>query len=302
MFKKILVCIDGSEHALNAARVAASIAHHSGSEVVALNVFRFSYADPASVGVWALTIDQSTIDRAAGDCEKAIEPAVRQIFEPLNVPIRFMQQAGYEAEVDAILRVAECEESDLIVLGSRGLRGAKELFLGSVSNGVLHHARCPVLIVRGDSVPCSTGKLRNIVLASDGSPHAQKAARAAVDMAQTFATSLTVLNVYEDLSAVSVPGEGGAVITNDDLAVYANQWMDYVAEPVAEMAKESGVFCAFVQEHGKPEESILSFAAKHGADLIVLGSRGLRGYQRMLLGSVSNRVVHQADCPVLVVH
>ena len=302
MFNKILVCVDGSACSIDAAQTAASIARSFESQVLALNVFRYTYADPANIGVWAITVDQDIMDQAAHACLEAVEASVRGVLEPVNVPFRMIQKAGYEAEVDAILRMAECEEADLIVLGSRGLRGAKELFLGSVSSGVLHHAHCPVLIVRGDNAHCGTGKVRNILLASDGSPHAQNAAKAAVEMAQKFGTSLTVLNVYEDLSAASAPGQDDTLISATDVGVYAKQWLDYVAQPVMELAKEAGVYCSFVQEGGKPEDAILNFAAQHGVDLIVLGSRGLRGYQRMLLGSVSNRVVHQADCPVLVVH
>lgn len=301
MFDKILVCVDGSAYATDAAQTAGSIARSFNSTVLALNVFRQPYADPANIGIWALAVDQELIERSAKEWLDEIEPDVRRIFEPLNIPFRLLQEAGHEAEVDAILRVAEREEAKLIVLGSRGMRGVKELFLGSVSAGVLHHACCPVLIVRGDNAPCASGKFRNIVLASDGSPCAQRAAAIAVEMAQKYATSLTVLNVYEHLSSLYPPGTGDEVVRAADSVRYAKQWMEYVTEPVRKLAKEAGVYCTFVQENGTPEETIVDFAGQHGVDLIVLGSRGLRGYQRMLLGSVSNRVVHQADCPVLVV-
>lgn len=301
MFDKILVCVDGSADATDAAQTAASIARSFNSTVLALNIYRQPYADPTNIGVWGLAIDQELIERSAKSWLAKIEPEVRRVFEPLNIPFRMLQEAGHEAEVDAILRVAEREDAKLIVLGSRGLRGVTELFLGSVSAGVLHHASCPVLIVRGENAPCGTGKFRNIVLASDGSPFAQRAAAVAVEMAQKYATSLTVLNVYEPLSSAYPPGKGEDVVRSADDGLYAKQWMEYVAEPIRNLAKEAGVYCTFVQVVGKTEETILNFAGKHGVDLIVLGSRGLRGYQRMLLGSVSNRVLHQADCPVLVV-
>ena len=223
------------------------------------------------------------------------------IFERLNIPCRFIQEAGHEAAVDAILRVAERDEVDLIVLGSRGLRGVKELFLGSVSSGVLHHADCPVLIIQGENAPGGTEAFTNVLLASDGSPCAQRAARVAVELAQKFAISLTVLNAYEHLSSVCLPGDDGSVVDDMDMDHYAKQWLDYVTQPVSELANEAGISCSYVQEIGRPDQIIVDFANKHAVDLIVLGSRGLGGYTRMFIGSVSNRVVHHANCPVLVV-
>jgi len=301
MFHKILVCSDGSPCSVDAAETAASIARSTGAEVLALNVFNMVYADPAYFGVWGMTIDNQMLERFAAEQRKAIEPTLTAIFERLNVPFRFLQEAGQEAEVDAILRVAEREKADLIVVGSRGLRGITEVLLGSVSSGVLHHASCPVLIVRGENAPCGTGSFDNIVLASDGSPCSQRAARIAVELAQKLSASLTVLNVYEDLSSATVPGNEDRLVGDMDMEAYAKQWMDYVAEPVRGFAKEAGITCNFVQKGGRPDQTIVDFARQHEVDLIVLGSRGLGGYARMMIGSVSNRVVHHADCPVLVV-
>jgi nucleotide-binding universal stress UspA family protein len=269
--------------------------------VIALNVFHNAYVDPGTLGVWAIAIDQEMIDRCAAEQRDAIEPTIKPIFERLKIPFRFVQEAGREPEVDAILRVAEREKADLIVVGSRGLRGVSEALLGSVSSGVLHHASCPVLIVHGDNAPCGTAGFKNILLASDGSPCAQRAAQIAVEMAQKFGNTLTVLNVYEELSAVSVPGTEDSLIGDTDMERYSAQWLEYVAQPVRAFAKEAGVHCTFAQEGGKPDVVIKRFANLHNVDLIVLGSRGLGGYARMIIGSVSNRVVHHANCPVLVV-
>ena len=68
-----------------------------------------------------------------------------------------------------IADVARREQADLVVVGSRELCGVKELFLGSVFNGVLHHAPCPVLIVRGENLPDLTSGFRHILLATEGS-------------------------------------------------------------------------------------------------------------------------------------
>ena len=301
MFQRILVCSDGSAGAVDAAASAASIALSFGSEVVALNVFHMAYADPANIGVWAITVDPDVIRRCADEEREVVEPTLMPIFKKLGIPCRFIQEAGHEAEVDAILRVADREKVDLIVLGSRGMRGIKELLLGSVSSGVLNHATCPVLIVRGENAPCGTDRFDNILLVSDGSPCAQSAAKVAVEIARKFAITLTALNVYEDLSSASLPGDEDKLIGDPDPVLYAKQWMEYVAQPIRELAAAAHVDCAFAQEGGRPDETIVDFANQHDVDLIVIGSRGLGGYSRLLIGSVSNRVVHHSNCPVLVV-
>jgi len=303
MLERILVCVDGSACVRDVAKSAAAIARPFGSEIVALNVFRMPYTDPANIGIWAITTDQDVIDRCAAEQRRTVEPAVMSAFQQLETRCRFTQVAGHDSEVDAILRAAERERAELIVMGSRGLRGVKEVLLGSVSMGVLHHAVRPVLIVRGGNTPCGAG-FENILLASDGSPCAQKAALVAVEMAQRFAVRLNVLNVYEDLASVSVSvsGDEDRLIDHTDAEQFAKEWMEYVAQPVKQLAREAGVSCSFIQEEGgHPDATIVGFADRHNVDLIVLGSRGLGGYARLLLGSVSNRVVHYANCPVLVV-
>ena len=143
MFNKILVCLDGSACSLDAARMGASIAGRFGSEVLALHVF---HIDNASMGVWVIAIGQDSVDNAAREEMAAIEQGIRPLFERAGAAYRMMQKTGHP--VDSILHVAETEKVDLIVIGSRGLGGFKEFLLGSVSSGVLHHASCPVLIVR----------------------------------------------------------------------------------------------------------------------------------------------------------
>ena len=301
MFHRILACVDGSASALGAAGTAASLARSFRSEVLALNVFHTGSADPANIDVWAPKMDQDAMVLRGRKHRNVIEPTVMSIFELQDVPCRYIQEAGHESEVDAILRVAEREKADLIVIGSRGLRGIKELLLGSVSSGVLHHAVCPVLIVRGTNAPFGSFKFDNIVLASDGSPSAQKAAEIAVELARTLETSLTVLNVYEDLSFASIPGDEDSILSSADKERYATEWLDYVAQPVNEFTKKAGVTCSYIQMRGYPDEAIVAFANRHYVDLIILGSRGMGGYSRTVIGSVSNRVVHHANCPVLVV-
>ena len=143
MFKKILVCSDGSDYARDAALVTVQVAAHFKAEVVALNVFPTFLA---AMGVWNLAMGQDVMDDYAKAQKENVTKHIVPLFAHEGVQCRVVQELGHP--VSGIVRVAEREKADLIVVGNRGVGGPKEVFLGSVSNGILHHAPCPVLIVR----------------------------------------------------------------------------------------------------------------------------------------------------------
>jgi nucleotide-binding universal stress UspA family protein len=109
------------------------------------------------------------------------------------------------------------------------------------------------------------------------------------------------LNVCADIRSFRLPGDGYVSITEGDADLYAKQLLEKVTQSVSGFAKEQGVFCSYHQEVGHTDHILLRFAREQKADLLVLGNRGLGGFERMLLGSVSHHMTHRADCPVLVV-
>jgi nucleotide-binding universal stress UspA family protein len=146
MFKRILVCTDGSENATHAAQTAADLAWKLGAEVTLLSVVNPApLLAPYTIAVEAAP-DAEAIFEFAAENQKTVLCTAAEPFEREGVRIKTRGEMGQP--VDIILNVAEEEKSDLIVMGSRGLGGFKRLMLGSVSDGVLHHAHCPVLIVR----------------------------------------------------------------------------------------------------------------------------------------------------------
>ena len=140
MFERVLLAVDGSDHALHAARTAADLARAMNS-----NEFRIVVAYdfiPPYLGEPNLqyAID-ARIDDAKAIMKKAIE-AVGQI--PCEISTEMIEGSAAEAVLD----VAATRKSDVIVIGSRGLGTLAGLLLGSTSQKVVAHAPCPVLIVR----------------------------------------------------------------------------------------------------------------------------------------------------------
>ena len=138
----------------------------------------------------------------------------------------------------------------------------------------------------------------NILLASDGSECALKAAAVAATLANKFTARLTIINIYEPIPTVGPYGE----IVNTELNErYVRELQEHAISPVGRIMEGMGVPYQSRQEVGQPAAEIIRVAEEEGCDLVVLGSRGLSGFQEFLLGSVSDRVVHHAHCPVLIV-
>ena len=300
MFHHILVCCDGSETSLQAAQAAVALALKQHSRVTLLYVLDLSGAIPPRIGVW---------EGASGPREVAhYRQRAREVIE--RPAARFLLDAGLAYEwrfeighpVGKILEVAKEQDVDLIAMGTRGLSGWKRLLLGSVSDGVLNHAPCSVLLVHGKSAMHGSQAFEHILLVSDGSEGADAAARVAVETAQTFATSLRALNVVEPFSlGPAMTSDDYALITTTDPERVEAHYMAHLRSSLSALVASSGVYCTYHQERGPAEETIVCFAKEHGSDLIVMGSRGLGGFERMLVGSVSTYVAHHATCPVLIV-
>jgi nucleotide-binding universal stress UspA family protein len=142
--------------------------------------------------------------------------------------------------------------------------------------------------------------MKTIVVGVDGSETAGEALRLAAAESELHGARLRIVVVWQ---VPAVAFGGGFVPTIDDethdaLRDRARSVADEAAATVAELAP--AVECAAVVLNGQPAEALLG--AAEDADLIVVGSRGLGGFKRLMLGSVSDQVVHHAVCPVLVVH
>jgi len=174
------------------------------------------------------------------------------------------------------------------VVGSQGLDALDRFMLGSVSTNLLHHATCPMLVVKGAATPP-----RRITLAIDGSDASVKALEF----------------VLARLRPVSAPGKAGRLPIHVSV-IHVMPFIKYpemkeagrkLVEQSVRKLIEAGFTAEALCQLGKPAEEIVQVATKHHADLIVMGAKGLGAIARFLVGSVSTRVVHLSACSVLVV-
>lgn len=147
MFTHILIASDGSEHAMRAAKYAAELSKKFDAKLTLITVLDPPAVLPSNVmEMWA-AVDITPMMEAAEKMQDAVEKYTQDVLTQEGITdLNSVREVGHP--VDMIIAVAARQSVDLIVLGSRGLGGLQSFLLGSVSERVLHHAHCPVLIVR----------------------------------------------------------------------------------------------------------------------------------------------------------
>ena len=190
----------------------------------------------------------------------------------------------------------------LLVVGSQGLDALDRFMLGSVSTNLIHHATCPVLVVKDEAAP-----LRRITLATDGSSASAKALAFVLTKFQPDRSTGKGRRVPIHVSVIHVVASRPlAPITIRSMIPWNKppKLKDAgrrLVEPSVRKLIKAGFTAEPLCQFGNPAEKIIKAASKQHADLIVMGAKGLAAIDRFLLGSVSTRVVQHSSCSVLVV-
>jgi nucleotide-binding universal stress UspA family protein len=142
---------------------------------------------------------------------------------------------------------------------------------------------------------------RSIVVGTDGSDTAQKAVDAAVGLAQLSGARLEIVSAYEPVSAQRLRVEARQVPADLQWMVNPREDVDATLAEAVEQAGAAGVETASYAREGDPADAILDVAEELGADLILVGNKGMTGAKRFLLGSVPNKVSHHAPCSVMII-
>ena len=187
------------------------------------------------------------------------------------------------------------EMADTLVVGARGMSAARGVFLGSVSVQVAAHARCPVVIVH-DTPAQAAGA--SVVVGVDGSDASSSTIAYAYEQAASRGVGLTVVHAWW---LDHVEGAAASAIWTVDWQTFAAEEQALVAESLAGWQEKYPEVA--VRRHsvrGLPVEALIRQSEQ--ACLVVVGTRGRGGFGGLLLGSVSQGVMHRAQCPVAIVH
>jgi nucleotide-binding universal stress UspA family protein len=232
---------------------------------------------------------QTIYDARQADAERLATAASRRVDRP---GLAATWEVGFGRPATTILDVADRFHPDLLVVGNRGLGPLTSALLGSVSEELVDHAPCPVLVARGTD-------LRRVVLAEDGSADAQAASALLIRWPIFRASEIQVVSV----SGVPVQPEGAAepaAIAGQRVAQEVLATTVQLAGATAERLSRAGLHADTSIRQGDPAAEILAAAGDWSADLIVIGTRGQTGLTRLLHGSVARKVLEHAHCSVLV--
>ena len=285
--RTVVAGVDGSECGLQAVRWAAAEALRR--QLPLRLVAAHAWPSGGLVGDPGLGVDYRAVlrDVVLGHLATAAADA-RQVAPELE--IEQVEVTGYPVPV----LLGESAHAEIVVLGDRGLGGFTGLLIGSVAVEVTAHASCPVIVVRG-SEPDRTGpRPEPVVVGVDGSPTSEAATAFAFEAASLRRVPLVAVHVWRDVlvDATMAPLLDWDVIDSDEREVLAERlagWTEkYPDVPVRRLVARDRPARALVEESGR-------------AQLVVVGSRGRGGFHGLLLGSVSQALLHNAHCPVAVV-
>lgn len=282
----ILVGIDGSPESLAAVRWAAREAVLRRRPVTLMHV-----VSPIIVS-WSI---EAVLSDYQGWQEDNADNVIKLAQEALSAAVDGSPalEVLVERRHDGVMtELSDASGSaDLIVIGSRGLGPVGGALLGSVSRGLLHHARCPVVVAK-DGVVGNTARDLPVLLGIDGSPSSEAAIGFAFAEASRRGVELVALHAWSDVALFPFLGmdwhtfeDQGHEILGERLAGWQEQYPDVTVH--------RRIVC------DKPARWLIDESRQ--AQLVVVGSRGRGGISGMLLGSVSTAVAESASAPVAVV-
>ena len=210
------------------------------------------------------------------------------------------QTAVYLKETAAVALQREAESAGLLVVGSRGRGAGIASRLGSTAIVLTQQASCPVVVVpRASGGPFDVETGRDVVVGVDGSPTSQRAVEFAFTEAALRKTGLTAVHAWTLpwlRSTVSIRHE----VVNVTRPALQQEAAAVLSETLAEI-RQKYQDVPFVEQVVEERPAVALVEASHDAPMLVVGSRGRGGISGLLLGSVSQAVLHQAHCPVAVI-
>lgn len=271
IMKRILVPTDFSQHAEHALRVAAQIARKNDGEIYLLHMLELPHqgSDALTTGhdIPEIMFFKNAAIRRLEDLMDADFLEGLKVFEVIQ----------FEMAFDGILKLSKKNDIDLIVMGSHGASGYKEMFIGSNAEKVVRNSEVPVLVIKEAN---ENFEVKNFVFASDFNDEAKKTFKKALEVAKTFGATMHLLTINTPTHFVTTS------TAEAKMKDFANDY-DYSKMEI------------HIYNEKNVEKGILKFAKKIDADLIGMSTHGRKGLAHFLNGSISEDLVNHSYRPVI---
>jgi nucleotide-binding universal stress UspA family protein len=282
---KILLATDGSEDAALAASAAIGLSNRTASELHVVHTWQS--VPSARFESFIRSHSKQQAEELLAEQEKVIEASGGKIAST---------HLREGRAIDEILDLAGELEAGLIVMGSRGMGPLKRLAVGSVSEGVVHHARCPVLVLRGGD---EAWPPKRVVAGDDGSEGARRAEELAAGIAALFGAEMVLARAHRNPPDPIGGWSGRDRRRFDEARSKELEYLNGRAEAI-EGAIGRRPNARVVDADATLALLEVAEEGDEGSTLIALGSRGLGMIGRARLGSVSTNVLRAARGPVLI--
>lgn len=300
MYTSIVVPLDGSEFGRRALPIALALAGRSDAALHLVHVHE-PVVFPGNAPMWDTRLDDESRRKMQGELAELAARLTRETS--LAVDAAFLDGAI----VPMMETYLADHRADLVVMTTHGRGGLSRAWLGSVADKLLRHATVPLLLVRAETEWTSDlvePLFRRILVPLDGSAMAEEALDHVVSLGvpdTTVYMLLTVLVPLQFMPPLEYPYPGFSQLT-DGVEMQARRATALEQlERSARALRESGAIVETrVEVHYQPAQGILDVAGEWHADLIAVATHGRGGVKRVLLGSVSDKVMRAATVPILV--
>jgi nucleotide-binding universal stress UspA family protein len=289
--KHILWASDGSKESRYALRWTELCATRLGANVTALSVVE-------NPDLCTLEISDD-VTRKIALIDRGLERRTDNRLKRLG---RVLEQKGIKTKTQVvrgipyqeIIKAAQSQDVDLIAMGKRGLNLLGRMLLGSTTTKVLRESHVPILTVRHAA---KKPAVKRIVVPSSFSPADNIALEWAFEFAGTLGASVCLLHIIQAHKSWDTV-KGGFM---GRLRRVATEKLDAMLETVSAQKRKGVPEFTRVKAFSRPWSGIVSFLREEGIDIIVMGTHARKGVPRFFLGSVAERVIREAPCPVITV-
>jgi len=294
MYDRIVIAVDGSDEARQAARRGIRLAQGFGATVDVLSV----------VEQKALQLTETSAEKAQlRERGEAALTEIEELASEFGHPVTTNLLEGKPAV--RISEYADEQDADLIVVGRQGLTGLGRRLLGGVTERVLHRSDVPVLVISGkDNDVDVEDDYSRVLITTDGSENAEVAIPHGTAIAQRYGSEVHVLNVVDIQAAGGAFNAGGLEKEFlERLDARGQEAVDSVADEIKESAPDLTVETAVERttSFDGAAAGVREYVEENEVDIVVMGSHGRSNFKRQILGSVASTVLRTVDVPVLVV-
>ena len=299
MYRSILVPLDGSAFGEHALPVACTIARASGATVHLAQVH-------------VPSVKQYLASAPSVDAGLDAENRKREQAYLEDIPARMGAEADLKLVpvvldgpiAQALADYVSPNEIDLVVMTTHGRGGFTRLWLGSVAYTLANQITVPLLLIRPDETPpelTARRTLHHFLMPLDGSPLAEEALEPTLELAKLMQADCTLLHIVEPLQLIGYSPTATAVNLEANVTESLRQDAEQYLGELAQRLQDSGVpIHTKVVIDTQPAAGIVRVAGESGGDVIAMATHGRGGLSRMLIGSVTDKVVRSAEIPILV--